>query len=891
MKNITRAFICCLLILVYNLQSQTSFPNLNINNITFTNGNHLYTSPSGIVSPSDNTSSIVTQNADVTFKAAQNIRLKPGFSAASLTGNGSFLARIGQDFEIVIMSPTTNPGEVPKLEKLELGIKLPPALQAQIDQYLANNTGINPYDPDQIHIRTIFESPAGSSYGIDGFYYEDFVQDPSGLSWNTVATDYPFRVRFAAPAVGSWKGYVNILIGGSTVAYSSFTFNCVPSSNKGYLIPGQFGQRLRFSVTGQSFFAVGQNIAWPETSQQKARPFEYNLQKSYIHDLHVKQGNYVRLVLAPWSSAVEFEKMGDYTDRQPHLWELDRIFDQAHAEDLYIHLCMEMHTQYEESNPFGAPRWAEHPYNSANQSVIPGIIEPVDFFTNADAKKYFKNRLRYIVARWGYSTNLVVYEMMSEIDKINDYATIPVKAAVNNWHIEMINYVKSNLDIRHLFSTSYAGAPDHVPPFITPLYDDPAISLTSRHSYADPNPSHPNVNYDARFNDMVSDVSDLAHPIFGLDLYGKPYIFGEMGGAPEGHADNCSDLDFHNSLWATSFMGGYGSGLNWWHWYDNNYRSNITGVASFMGMFNLDDSHYTPRKYSRYGTVQCFMLQHNDGALVIGWLNNMRNNSYHTLPCGPGLFSDIEHKEKINIDYLKAGRSYDLTFYSINHTGPVATHSQFSVTTNVFGNYKRKVWPLIYKYEDYAFKLALNNFREDHSLEPDTITCPTDTIFANGIYEDDVDGTQYSYFWNFGNGNTSTLAHPKIYYGVTGSYNVQLIVQDSLGIFDTLTQTIVIMPCDPLPTRIMIDPQTKLEPNENLQIFPNPSRSFCKISSANTFSKVEIYSALGILISQINPTENIRETDIDLQSLSPGVYIVTIYLGNCSRQSAKLIVQ
>jgi gliding motility-associated-like protein len=48
--------------------------------------------------------------------------------------------------------------------------------------------------------------------------------------------------------------------------------------------------------------------------------------------------------------------------------------------------------------------------------------------------------------------------------------------------------------------------------------------------------------------------------------------------------------------------------------------------------------------------------------------------------------------------------------------------------------------------------------------------------------------------WDFGDGSTSTLANPVHLYGADGTYNVTLIIETSLGCFDTLTLPITLAP-------------------------------------------------------------------------------------------------
>ena len=56
-------------------------------------------------------------------------------------------------------------------------------------------------------------------------------------------------------------------------------------------------------------------------------------------------------------------------------------------------------------------------------------------------------------------------------------------------------------------------------------------------------------------------------------------------------------------------------------------------------------------------------------------------------------------------------------------------------------------------------------------------------------------GTNITYNWAFGDGNTSVLPNPTHTYAASGSYTVQLIVTDTCGLSDTITQGIQV--CDP----------------------------------------------------------------------------------------------
>ncbi|MCZ0212168.1 hypothetical protein OZK63_43170, partial [Streptomyces sp. UMAF16] len=56
------------------------------------------------------------------------------------------------------------------------------------------------------------------------------------------------------------------------------------------------------------------------------------------------------------------------------------------------------------------PEWNNNPYNIANGGPCNNTW---DFFSNSTAKNLFKNRMRYIIARYGYSNTIMSWELFN----------------------------------------------------------------------------------------------------------------------------------------------------------------------------------------------------------------------------------------------------------------------------------------------------------------------------------------------------------------------------------------------------------------------------------------------------------------------------------------------
>lgn len=120
-----------------------------------------------------------------------------------------------------------------------------------------------------------------------------------------------------------------------------------------------------------------------------------------------------------------------------------------------------------------------------------------------------------------------------------------------------------------------------------------------------------------------------------------------------------------------------------------------------------------------------------------------------------------------------------------------------------------------------------------------------------------------SYFWDFGDGTTSTLLNPTHLYSDTGIFNIQLIAQNDCG-SDTLSTTIHIISSG-IAVNIFSD----------AQISPNPVIDKLIISGNFTENLgITILSMDGKAIETEIIPENLGKIEIDVSSLQPGVYSI-----------------
>ncbi|MGB0863120.1 MAG: S8 family serine peptidase [Saprospiraceae bacterium] len=126
-----------------------------------------------------------------------------------------------------------------------------------------------------------------------------------------------------------------------------------------------------------------------------------------------------------------------------------------------------------------------------------------------------------------------------------------------------------------------------------------------------------------------------------------------------------------------------------------------------------------------------------------------------------------------------------------------------------------------------------------------------------------------SYFWSFGNGNSSTLANPNYTYPASGLYNVVLTATNDCG-STSISKTI----------QIIVTDIENVSKTWNIDIFPNPnSGQFnLKLEGMNGDIEVSITDIQGKLIRNWNYT-NLSDgsiTLIDASELASGIYIVKV---------------
>lgn len=435
---------------------------------------------------------------------------------------------------ILLSMQITLAGQMPQLQSIT-------PLSAAVEQYGKFEVALeltaaydNPYDYDQIGITGYFTAPNGDSLTVDGFYMQDLELNTTNGALTPGGSGGHFKLRFSPNQPGQWQYRIEVrdLVG--MVSSSQQNFVCVAAGHKGFVRSNQ-SNYLHFD-NGMQYIPVGENMAW----QNNNAFVDYN---SWLSALSNNGGNFIRLWHAHWGLGIEWENgwngfAGLRRYKESNMAYQDWLFDFCAARDIYVMLCIQHHGQVSSQVN---PNWADSPYNVVNGGPCQNTW---DFFTNAVARAHTKNRLRYIVARWGYTRSIMAWELFNEVGWTDNYQQH--QAEIANWHAEMAAYLKSIDPYQHLVTTSFAD--ENQDPMV---WANPDIDLTQTHYY---------LNTSNIQKALVNGIGNY------LSEFGKPTLTGEFGlGGSSGLANTDPDgIHIHNAMWATLFGGGLGTGMSWW---------------------------------------------------------------------------------------------------------------------------------------------------------------------------------------------------------------------------------------------------------------------------------------------------------------------------------------
>jgi hypothetical protein len=505
-----------------------------------------------------------------------------------------------------IISENANP--VGRYEKYELVISMPEA------------TFANPYNPEEIDLYAWFWSPGGDSVKMNGFY-----DNYSGAD--------KWKIRFAANQAGTWTYRVFATDLDGTGQGETRTFEVVESDRKGWLHISEDNPNYLMHDDGSSFYGVSVYYPWSVT-------------ESGLDDFAAAGGNFFgywdctydgsgngggRYLLESIESGI-----GNYDQRKAA--RIDEVLTWAEERDLKVMLAMWAHPYLRiEGVPWDGSEWSgQNPYST--------VVDIDDFYTDSLSRAYHEKHYRYMIARWGYSQSLGIWEIINEIHGTTGW--IRNQAAAKEW-VEIVNgYFREHDPFQRPTTASFGGGEGASHYSETDkLGDIPNVHFYELHGWPNRYPG-----------DVVrSGLSNVVSESRKLKSKGnRPAFFGEAGYTSmlADVATEAYTWELHNSFWA-GLTNGLASTPFWWEFNDKSVLT--AGRMQEYGRFgnfveDIDFAHLmlSPTEIFADNTDGYFMGAPHSG---FGWMKTYLETPVSGLPfylSGTALSNGNYHLEWFN---------------------------------------------------------------------------------------------------------------------------------------------------------------------------------------------------------------------------------------------------
>lgn len=446
----------------------------------------------------------------------------------------------------------------------------------------------NPYDPEQIRVDADFNMPDGKMVSIPGFFYQDYR-----INYNNrleKVGEPVWKIRFTPEMTGEYTYQITAKNNNREIRTPQGKFNCITfNANHGFLKVSDSNPIYFEFRDGTPFFGIAMDRSQGDNGGSYRRFAESG-------------GNFNRLFLTNGKFNIEeLNPPPERPDRglgkmnQEASWNLDKTLELG--EHLGIYHMLTLTNQWTFNH-----RWRTHAYNKENGGILNSKNE---YFTSEEAMEFFERHLRYMVARWGYSTSVFSWDLWNEYSAMG----INLDDAIS-WHKRMAHYLDSVDIFNHVIHTndgSFNGRDE--------MNALPEMDINSTNTYA---------------------IQDIAHlgEIWTrkmINQYKKPYVLTEFGmdhnsGAVGGYvALDPERRMVHNGLWSPLMSGSAATGMAWeGNWLDNKiFYTYLSAVNRIVHNIPFSKREWSTVDISSFTFKNSNPSYYSD-VIVEGWPGNFR---------------------------------------------------------------------------------------------------------------------------------------------------------------------------------------------------------------------------------------------------------------------------
>lgn len=412
----------------------------------------------------------------------------------------------------------------------------------------------NPYDPAQVDVQVTFTSPTGRSVAVPAFFmqeYTDTCENDCVAETLETSGSGTWRVRFAPDEVGTWEFTAVARIGSSENTLRNGRFEAMESSHPGFVRVASNGRYFEFD-DGTPYFPIGQNLSW--SWDEGGGIYTY---LEWLNQLQAAGANYARINIdVPWFIGLEWTPpVGQYGESgQQAAWRFDTILEAAEQRGIYLQVVLIWHQAFREytgGSTVSIPRepirpdvssdFDNSPYNARLGGDLQG---PGDIFFNTAGQQFLQRRLRYIMARWGYSPNIFAWEIVDELDRIAAFSA----ERDTEWVTQMAETVQEFDPNDHLITVGTKA--------FNPIIEaNPVLDFTQSEVYQSRPIEHEDQVNSTLFT-LFTSLYQVSRPVLLTEFSLNPWF--------EPAQDDPTGIHIRNTIWTTALSGTAGSAMPWW---------------------------------------------------------------------------------------------------------------------------------------------------------------------------------------------------------------------------------------------------------------------------------------------------------------------------------------
>ena len=382
------------------------------------------------------------------------------------------------------------------------------------------------------------------SWTVNGFY--------DGSSW---------KIRFAPDAVGTWTYTVS----DGTATSVPASFSCVASSGKhGWARIS--GTNLRFS-DGTPFYGVGHNSGWLYDVETPAMSVMRSNGENCLSfwmaspwaTVAADPANPNALVL-PARAPLETTLGGIGNYNQSACAYLDGVIGNAENAGIYLVPSIWAHDELQDaSSAWGSRDWSNNAYSTICPNGVSDFFKTQSVTGDTTSWRAQKNRYRYILSRWGYSTAIVGWVGLVELDGVLPGTGSSTYASASADATAWCSSVRSYFATHDAFRTS-AG----LYPFVVTKTDEASSDAVTFPKFLDLQACDEYLSKKTNYNGTTQGPATvIANEDDQMLTTGKPCFHTEFGGEISSSSTATQPIHLHNGLWAGLCSGNAMSPLLW----------------------------------------------------------------------------------------------------------------------------------------------------------------------------------------------------------------------------------------------------------------------------------------------------------------------------------------